>query len=126
MNRNARVKFSLAWLLAYVTALGLVLGSMTYFRAQTLAVYGDTAAQGEWDKWREDAKKRSTGDGPVKQRVPKSVEPPALVLMRDYFLVCLALAVLLSSVLFATFMFFLRGVLNSSSEFIDRSPPETS
>jgi hypothetical protein len=49
----------------------------------------------------------------VKRREPKSAEPPALVLMRDHFAVCLSLAVVLSSVLFGTFMFFVRGALTS-------------
>ena len=50
---------------------------------------------------------------PVKRRVPKSAEPPALVLMRDYFAVCLAIAVVLSSVLFGTFMVLVRGAMSS-------------
>ena len=53
--------------------------------------------------------------GPVKRREPKSLEPPALVLMRDHFAVCLGLALLLSTVLFGTFMFFVRGALASGS-----------
>ena len=113
---------NLVWLFGYLAMLGLVGGGTAYFRAQTLAVYGTGAAQTDWNEWREDASKRAKGAGPVKQRVPKSVEPPALVLMRDYFAVCLGLALLLSSVLFATFMFFLRGVLNTRP-FVDRSLP---
>jgi hypothetical protein len=50
---------------------------------------------------------------PVKRRPPKSPQPPALLLMRDYFGVCLALAIVLSSVLFATFMFFVRGAFKA-------------
>jgi hypothetical protein len=51
------------------------------------------------------------GAGPVKRRVPGSLEPPALVLMRDHFAVCLGFALLLSTVLFGTFMFFVRGAM---------------
>jgi hypothetical protein len=51
----------------------------------------------------------------VKRRAPKSAEPPALVLMRDYFAVCLALAIVLSTVLFGTFMFFVRGALQQNA-----------
>ena len=39
---------------------------------------------------------------------------PALVLMRDYFGVCLAVAVVLSSVLFGTFMVMARGAMANS------------
>ena len=99
------------WLLAYLAILTLVVGGVFYGRAQALAVYGSPDAQSEWDAWREDAKKMSEGPGPVKRRVPKSAEPPALVLMRDHFAVCLAGSVLLTSVLFGTFMVFIRGAL---------------
>ena len=124
MNLSAKPRFSLAWLVAYISMICVVAGSVIYFRAQLLSVYGTPAAQHDWNEWRDDAKKRATGAGPVKQRVPKSAEPPALVLMRDYFAACLGLALLLSSVLFATFMFFLRGVLSGRGGFVDRSPKE--
>jgi hypothetical protein len=102
-------QFSLAWLLAYLAILAIVIGGVFYGRAQALAIYGSQEAQTEWDAWREDAKKMTTGPGPVKRRAPKSIQPPALVLMRDYFNICLAGAVLLTSVLFGTFMVLIRG-----------------
>ena len=101
------------WLLAYVVVLGLVVERTFYARRMALTVYGSQAAQAEWDTWRADASKMAEGTSPVKRRVPKSPEPPALVLMRDYFGVCLALAVVLSTVLFATFAFFVRGAVGS-------------
>ena len=107
-------QFSLGWLLAYCTVMGLVLGGLVYGRSQALATYGSEEAQSEWDTWRGDAKQMADGSGPVKRRAPKSPQPPALVLMRDHFAACVGLAVLLSSVLFVTFMFFIRGALRSS------------
>lgn len=104
---------NVAWLLAYLAVLALVVGGLIYGRSQALAIYGSEHAQADWDQWRARAKKMATQPGPVKRREPKSAEPPALVLMRDYFLVCSLLAVLLSSVLFATFMFFIRGAMSS-------------
>lgn len=104
---------ALAWLLAYVVLLTLVIGGAFYGRRQALTIYGTPSEQRHWDQWRGDAKKMAEQPGPVKRREPKSTEPPALVLMRDHFGVCLALAALLSSVLFGTFMFFLRGALSS-------------
>ena len=75
-----------------------------------------TQAQAEWDAWREDAKKMAEEPGPVKRRVPKSAEPPALVLMRDHFAVCLGLArCCCRRVLFGTFMFFVRGAMATPS-----------
>jgi hypothetical protein len=118
------VKWSLAtlfWLLAYFAMIAAVTGAIVRLRASAFAVYGTSEAQAEWDAWRADAKKLADGAGPVKRRMPKSQEPPALVLMRDYFAVCLAGAVLLSSVLFGTFMVLVRGALAPGSQFVDRS-----
>lgn len=91
-----------------------VVGALFRVRSTVTRVYGGESAQTEWDDWRTAAKEMSSSDGPVKRREPKSAQPPALVLMRDHFAACLGLAVLLSSVLFATFVFFLRGALQSS------------
>jgi hypothetical protein len=101
------------WLAAYVVVLALVVGGVSYMRLVAMAVYGTAEAQTEWDVWRTDAKKLAEQPYPVKRRVPKSVEPPALVLMRDYFGVCLAVAVVLSSVLFGTFMMLVRGAMGN-------------
>lgn len=113
--------FSLAWLLAYITIMALVSGGLIYGRSQALAIYGSEIAQEEWDAWREDAKAMAQGVGPVKRREPRSVRPPALVLMQDYFVICLVGAMLLTTVLFGTFMFFVRGAFGPAGDFVDRS-----
>ncbi len=68
-------------------------------------------------------KQMASGDGPVRRRTPKSVEPPALVLMRDYFAVCAVISVVLCTVLFGTVMLLVRGIA-STPAFVDRSLPE--
>jgi hypothetical protein len=78
-----------------------------------LEVYGTPEAQAEWDAWRDDAKKMAEEPSVVKRRAPKSIQPPALVLMRDYFAICLTIAAVLSSVLFGTFMVLVRGAISS-------------
>jgi hypothetical protein len=107
-----QVRAILPWALAYVVILTVVLERTFYARRAALAVYGSREAQEEWDTWRDDAKAMAEAAGPVKRRIPKSAEPPALVLMRDYFSICLSLAVVLSTVLFGTFMFFVRGAMS--------------
>jgi hypothetical protein len=112
------VKWSLAtlfWLLAYLATIAAVAGALVRSRSMALAVYGTTEAQAEWDIWRADAKKMTEQPNPVKRRVPASAEPPALVLMRDYFAICVVLAIVLSTVLFGTFMMLVRGALRSTS-----------
>jgi len=97
--------------MTYLAVMALVVTGVMYGRRQALLIYGSQEAQGEWDAWREDAKKMAEEPAVVSRRQPKSTEPPALVLMRDYFGICLAGAVLLSSVLFGTFMVFVRGAM---------------
>jgi hypothetical protein len=45
--------------------------------------------------------------------VPNSAEPPALVLMRDYFVVSLAGAILFSTVLYWITAWFVTGILRT-------------
>lgn len=118
------MKFSLAnllWAIAYLAVMAAVSGAMLKVRGDVSVAYGTQAAQTEWDDWRQDAKKMAAGTGPVKRREPKSAEPPALVLMRDHFAVCLGGSLLLSTVLFGTFMIFIRGAIQSGSP----TPPAT-
>ncbi|QDU29883.1 hypothetical protein ETAA8_49990 [Anatilimnocola aggregata] len=117
------MQFRLLDFILLISLLAIVSAGLVYGRAQALHVYGDQNAQTEWDAWREDAKDLAKGIGPVTRRVPKSAEPPALKLMRDYFAVCLGLALLLSSVLFLTSLAFVRGAF-TTGKFVDRSPPE--
>jgi UPF0716 family protein affecting phage T7 exclusion len=112
------VKWSLAlfgWLAAYLAVIALVIAGVSYMRIVAFAVYGTAQAQTEWDTWREDVKELEKQPYPVKRRMPKSAEPPALVLMRDYFGVCLTIAIVLSSILFGTFMVLVRGAMNGNS-----------
>ena len=97
-----------------------VVVGMLRMRAAAIEVYGTAEAQAEWDTWREDAKKMAEQPGAVKRRAPESAEPPALVLMRDHFAVCLSLALVLSTVLFGTFMVLVRGAM-SRADYVRRS-----
>ena len=126
-NRPAKspFQFSLGWLLAYLTVMAAISAGLAYGRRQALATYGTPEAKTEWEDWKRDATKMAQGSGPVSRRAPKSLEPPALILMRDHFAACLALALVLSTVLFGTFMFFLRGALSSPTFHVGRRAPPT-
>ena len=112
---------NLLWLLAYIAVMAAVVGGLLVVRSKVKAVFGTPTAQAEWEAWREDAKKMASSEGPVKRREPGSAEPPAMVLMRDHFAACLGLSLVLTSVLFGTFMVFIRGALSPASQFVDRS-----
>ncbi|MDX1944984.1 MAG: hypothetical protein SFU86_06225 [Pirellulaceae bacterium] len=114
-------QFSLAWLLAYLTAMSLVSAGLVYGRREALRTYDTSTSRAEWTTWRDDVQKSQAG-AVVRRRVPKSIEPPAVVLMRDYFGVCLAISLVLSSILFATFSFFLRGALSTPTVGAIRRP----
>lgn len=105
----------LAWLVGYVATIALVTAGVYYGRQQAVAVYGSGQAQQDWDAWRSDAKKMSEQRNQVQRRAPKSTEPPALVLMRDHFAVCLTIAIVLSTVLFGTFMLLVQGAARDTS-----------
>ena len=64
-----------------------------------------------WEAWREDVRAEQDQPTPVQRRVPKSAEPPALVLTRDYFGVSLGGAVLFSSLLYWVIAWFVTGIL---------------
>jgi len=113
-TRSANSQFvNFAWLFGYIATIAFVVAGVNYMRSIAFAVYGTPQAQTEWDTWREDVKELERQPYPVKRRVPKSTEPPALVLMRDYFGVCLTIALVLSTVLFGTFMVLVRGAMKN-------------
>ena len=66
-----------------------------------------------WETWREDVQANQSRPAPVQRRVPKSLEPPALVLTRDYFSVSLTGAVLFSSLLYWVIAWFVTGILTT-------------
>jgi hypothetical protein len=102
------------WLasVAYLLTMVALVAGMLWARNWVEHVYSDPAAQSNWQAYRESmAQEADDAAAPVRRRVPQSAEPPALVLMRDYFGVCLAIAVVLSSALFGTLALMTAGLL---------------
>ena len=85
-------------------------------RSSAVGFFSSPDRQAEWGQWRE-AVKNQPEDSPVKRRVPKSHEPPTLVLMRDYFAMCLGAGLIFGSVLFYVMMVMIRGAFRSSGQF---------
>ena len=84
-----------------------------FFRAksQVLGRLDANVSQEAWQQWRQEAERQSEGQGPVTRRAPTATEAPTVLLLRDHFATCLTLTLLISTVLFATFAFMIRGVL---------------
>jgi hypothetical protein len=110
------------WGLCYVALLAAIIWSLFAARrwAQTeLARPESTAA---WETWRDDVRANQDRPAPVQRRVPKSAEPPALVLTRDYFGVILGGALFFSTLLFWVIAWFVSGILNVPAS-SDRAHP---
>jgi hypothetical protein len=78
--------------------------------------YSGEDAQQDWNKWVDEATRQAEGDGPIRRRVPKSKQPPALVLARDYYPTCLFGALLFSSLLFVSISYFGWGLMPERSK----------
>ena len=121
----------------FVAALAGVALGMDYLRQAALKTYGNEQGQAEWDRWRDDVakdakafadaekgeqKKDAAALPPVKRRVSKSPEPPALLLMRDRFAVCLIAALLLSGAMLGSILLLIRGTLMTSADKAESAP----
>jgi hypothetical protein len=67
--------------------LAVVLGpplALLDWRERRLPAVGSAEYQAGWDEFRDDMRRQSGREGPVQRKVPKSVEPPELVWLRDH------------------------------------------
>ena len=95
----------------YLFIVSGVVWAMFSARESVIQAHGTPDAQDNWQKWRDKAKEQAEGKGPVQRRVPKSAEPPALALMRDYFAECLGGVLLLTTGFYFVMAYSLIGVL---------------
>ena len=99
----------------YVVLMGVVVWSLLSARHWALAELGTPQSIEQWEAWREDVRQQQTERGPVRHRVPKSAEPPALVLMRDYFAVSLIGAVVFTTLLYWVLAWLIIGILGCAT-----------
>jgi hypothetical protein len=90
---------------------GIVVWSLFAARRWALTELSTPKAIGQWETWREDVRQQATRPGPVRRRVPNSAEPPALVLMRDYFAVSLVGSILFTTLLYWVIAWFMSGIM---------------
>lgn len=110
------------WWTAYGVLLVLIAAGMILLRSWMLQTYSGEAAAGEWQHWKEDAAAMEKDPRLVKRKAPKSVEPPGLLLARDYFIPCFAGGMTLSGVLLGVILLMLRGALTSGPVKIHQDP----
>ena len=108
--------FLLVLIAGYVLLLVAIVWSLMAARKWALAELATPESIRQWEAWREDVRQQDEQPGPVRRRVPKSAEPPALVLMRDYFAVSLVGAVLFMTLLYWVIAWFAYGILYSSAK----------
>ena len=120
---------TISWLALYVLALALVAMALVQARWHAMSKLGTVEAQVNWRDWRAEASRQSEGGGPVSRRVPRSEQHPELVMLRDYFLVSFLGLALLTTALFVSMAFMIRGVLGGR-RFVpateEGSPPSNS
>jgi hypothetical protein len=104
-------RFWLVFLLAYLIVMGAAALLLVRIRDEQIAQLSQPRAQDAWQDWRSAAAEQAGREGPVQRRTPRSVEPPALVLLRDHFGVMLAATIILGTALLAVILLAVHGVL---------------
>jgi hypothetical protein len=113
MSTAKRVGWWRWWTVGYVGLVGVILVAMLRMRHSTVAQMSEPTSIADWQAWRADVSEQQSRRGPVERRVPKSEQPPALVLMRDYFTVLMIGALLFSSMLYWIIAWFVTGLVAS-------------
>lgn len=99
------------WAIGYLVLLGVVVWSMFAARKWSLAELAKPNSVAQWEAWRDDVRSQQDEPSPVERSVPKSTEPPALVLMRDYFGVSLCGAIVFSTLLYWIMAWLISGTV---------------
>jgi hypothetical protein len=108
-------KYWIAAGIGYVALVGVLVGGMFALQQSVMTQYSTPESIADWQTWRADVEQQG-GSGSVQRRTPKSTEPPALVLMRDYFGVSLAGAVFFPSILYWVVAWFVAGAMSSNQQ----------
>jgi hypothetical protein len=110
---------ALAWIIVLIGYLAVVVGVLLGF--QSARDWAHTAlsnpqATEEWQDWTSDeATRAASPDQPVRRRTPKSAEPPALVLLRDYFVAVVGASLVIATFAYALMAWMIWGVATHSS-----------
>ena len=115
MDKSRKVFGRALWLWGalYAVLLTVVLSGMFAARDWVVADLSAPKSLADWSEWREDVRAGQQRPTTVERRVPKSSEPPMLVLMRDHYRVLLSAAVFFSSLLYWVFAWLVTGMFSA-------------
>src|SRR5262245_8605742 len=102
------------WVAVYLLLMAALVGGLFAVRSNVLSEMSSPAAEAQWQRWKAEAAKEDGTHGPVQRSVPKSNEPPLLLLMRDYFAACIAGLLLPITALYWFIAWLARGVTRQS------------
>jgi hypothetical protein len=94
----------------------LVIWGMNAWRQIVVANLSTPEARVAWDQARTELSQEDGTRGPVQRVAPKSLEPPMLVLLRDYFAACVFGLLAPLSALYAFVAWISWGVLRQSEQ----------
>jgi len=98
-------------LVLYLLFIGAMVWKLYDLRAEMIEQLDNPQSQAQWQQWREE----SVQPGPVERKMPRSERPPALVLLQDYFPMCLTAALLFGSLVFLVTMLLFRAALRGDT-----------
>ena len=103
-------RVTLVFLVLYVAFLVGAVSTVYWARGWAQRTLGTPEERARWETFREEmARQAETKEGLVEHKPRQSPEPPALVLLRDYFGTCLAATVVFGSILYWMLAFAFRG-----------------
>lgn len=99
-----------------------IVAAMFLVRNNIVPELSTAQSQADWNAWRVEVAQQNAAHGPVQRTVPKSPEPPMLVLMRDYFPACVLGVFLPLSALYAVIAWMICGVIRQKSDPASSAP----
>lgn len=99
------------WLAILVVPPAILLGQ----RAAWLAALEQPEAQAGWDEFRNAMREQTGREGPVQRKVPKSLEPPLRVWMRDYVWLAITAWIMLGGTLGVCTSAFIVGAATTTA-----------
>jgi hypothetical protein len=97
--------------------------ALARWRETRLAELTAPGVQAQWDAFRADMRRASDRSGPVQRKVPKSLEPPELVWLRDFFLLAVVAWLVLAGVLGGFLVFVAVGATKPSPRLLAEDEP---